>query len=146
VGTGQRCAAELLELGNRSRGCLVPLTITLTDAQLDDLAEVLADRVAGILAARRGGDALELIDDREAAELAGVSPRTIANWRSRGRLTRFGIPGRPRVSRAEVLELMAPQAPPMNRAGESRKPVGRRRRSEGHFAALARNEDTGGDR
>jgi len=88
----------------------VNVTLTLDDAQL----EVIARRVADILQARAGGTpdpSPDLLTVARAAELAGVTPKTISNWLPAGRLTRHGVARRPLVSRAELERLLAPEGP-----------------------------------
>jgi len=82
------------------------LTVTLTDAQL----EAIAVRLAELLADRPSAPAPELLTVAQAAELAGVSAKTVRNWLSAGRLARHGKPHAPRVARAELLALIDPQA------------------------------------
>ena len=100
------------------------LTITLTDDQLD----VVAKRVLELLKAdQRPPTDPDLVSVDRAAELAGVAPKTIANWVSGGRLTRHGVPRKPLVSRAELLALLAPASPsepPRARAAVGRAPAG----------------------
>jgi len=100
------------------------LLVTLTDAQL----EAIAHRVAELLAEGRASEpAAELLTVSQAAELAGVTRKTIANWLSAGRLRRHGVARRPRVSRVEVEALLAPQRPqaePSSRRGKPTAPTG----------------------
>jgi len=44
----------------------------------------------------------------EAARLAGVRPKTVHNWLSTRRLTRYGVPRRPLVDRRELEDLLRP--------------------------------------
>ena len=46
-----------------------------------------------------------LVTVERAADLVGVSPKTIRNWIASGTLTRQGAPRRPLVLRAEVEQL-----------------------------------------
>jgi excisionase family DNA binding protein len=46
---------------------------------------------------------------QEAARLAGVTPKTIHNWLSSGRLVRHGVPRRPLVDRKELEDLLRPR-------------------------------------
>ncbi|NIP97619.1 MAG: helix-turn-helix domain-containing protein [Akkermansiaceae bacterium] len=43
-----------------------------------------------------------LLSPAEAAELAGVSERTLRSWRSKGRIRNHGTEGRPRYRRGEL--------------------------------------------
>jgi hypothetical protein len=79
----------------------------------------------------------DLISVAQAAELAGVAPKTITNWLSSGRLTRHGAPRRPLVSRDEVLTLLAPASPPEGRSARQTRPA-KRRPSAGAFSRAAR--------
>lgn len=115
------------------------LEFTLTDDQLEQIAE----RVAEILADRE--PAPEMMTFGEAGQMAGVSPRTVANWCSGAspRLTRYGVPRRPLVSRAELLALVSPPAPVV--AGKPHRPAStRRRKTDGYFRALAKDDESRG--
>lgn len=101
------------------------LVVTLTDAQL----EAIAHRVAELLSDRLASEpAPELLTVSQAAELAGVTRKTIANWLSAGRLRRHGVARRPWVSRVELEALLAPQLPqgtePSSRRGKPSAPTG----------------------
>jgi len=89
----------------------VDLTVILTDDQL----EVIGHRVAEILRgdasqADAQADDRDLLRVADAARLAGLSPKTIANYLSEGRLTRYGQPRVPMVSRAELLAMIGRKA------------------------------------
>lgn len=82
----------------------ITLPVTLAPGDLD----LIADRVAAILAARAPVQpASAYIVVGEAARILGISPKTIQNYLSAGRLTRHGGPRRPLVARAEVEALAA---------------------------------------
>ena len=121
------------------------LEIELTPAQVRELAGL----VAGILRDESLA-APELIAAGEAAELAGVSRKTIANWLASGRLTRDGVARRPLVSRAELADLLATPRPTGQRTvrSASRRAVAgvfslESRRSR--VAGTAQPKSTGGD-
>jgi len=79
---------------------LMDLTVTLTDAQL----EAIAPRVAELLADRRASEPVpELLPVAPAAQLAGVSAKTIRNWLSTGKLPRTGS----RIARTDLMALLA---------------------------------------
>ena len=89
------------------------LTVALPDAALEQIAQ----RVAEILAAREPeSTAPDLLTIDQAAELAAVSRKTVSNWLSAGRLVRYGVPRAPRISRSELLGLLAPEPPSDGRA------------------------------
>jgi excisionase family DNA binding protein len=112
-------------------GDLVNITMMLTDDQLDELAQ----RVAEILACREPEPDLLTLD--QAASMAGVSPRTISNWISAGRLERHGVARKPLVARAELLALLEPADTSQTNSLSTRiRP--RRRQGDGHFVALAK--------
>lgn len=81
----------------------------LSAAELVSLADAL-ERAKGVRDADAGDR--PLITVREAALRAGVSPKTVVNWLSAGRLTRHGVPRHPMVKRAELDELLAPRERP----------------------------------
>jgi excisionase family DNA binding protein len=88
----------------------VNIALTLTDEQLRELAVLVADE----LQARPDGTPgppPDLLTIAQAAELAGVTPKTISNWLSAGRLSRHGVARRPLVSRAQLEALLAPEGP-----------------------------------
>jgi excisionase family DNA binding protein len=118
---GRACTATNARRANWSE---LDLTVTLTDDQL----EAIAHRVAELLADRRASEpAPELLTVSQAAELAGVTRKTIANWLSAGRLRRHGVARRPWVSRVELEALLAPQRPqaePSSRRGKPSAPTG----------------------
>lgn len=53
----------------------------------------------------RRGDGPRTVSTELAALAAGVSPATIRKWASRGRLTRYGRPGRAEYDLAELTEI-----------------------------------------
>jgi excisionase family DNA binding protein len=110
----------------------VSVTVVLTDDQL----ELIASRVAAILAAAppTGGDPLVSVD--EAARMLGVTRKTVANMLSDGRLTRHGASRRPLVARAEVEAMRNPAAPQGASRTAPRRPA--RRPAGGEFSRLAR--------
>ena len=66
----------------------------------------LVDRIRTVL-----GDRHEpFISVGRAADLLGVTPKTIRNWISSGRLGRYGAPRRPLVARSDVERELAPNA------------------------------------
>jgi hypothetical protein len=77
----------------------VDLTVILTDEQVEAIALRVADLLADRLASER---VPKLLTVAQAAELAGVSAKTIRNWISAGRLSRHGAPRAPRVARGEL--------------------------------------------
>jgi len=112
----------------------VDLTITLTDAQLEQIAE----REAVVLTDRAPSEPVrDLLTVAHAAQLAGVSPKTVHNWLSAKRLRRLGVRGRPLISRVEIVALIA--AKPARRARNRGKPEHARARApEATFSDLAR--------
>jgi excisionase family DNA binding protein len=93
-------------------------------------------RVAELSADRRAPEpAPELLTVAQAAELAGVSVKTVRSWLSNGRLTRHGPPRHPVVARSELLALLA--GPPRSRTlRRARTP--KRGQPAGTFTGLAR--------
>jgi len=85
------------------------------------VAELLADsrpRRAGKVQWRRPAVAQVV---RTEWRDAGVSPNTVHNWLSAGRLERFGVSGRPLVSRDEFEALIAARAAkPARKQGNTR--------------------------
>lgn len=78
-----------------------------------------------------------------AALAAGVTVATIRKWASRGKLTRYGSPGRAEYDIDELQDLVASQATahqtqPARPRTSSRKPRGGRSRSGGSASAGAR--------
>lgn len=112
------------------------ITLVLTDDQVRQIATV----VASLLDEERGATSPDLVGLDEAAALAGVSSRTIGNWCSRGRLTRYGVPRRPLVDREELLALLSPPVVAPGRTPRVRSGPPRRRKAEGHFTQLAREQ------
>jgi hypothetical protein len=112
------------------------ITLVLTDDQLRQIASA----VASLLREEQSTAPPPMLGLDEAAALAGVTPRTISNWISRGRLTRYGVPRRPLVARDELLALLAPA--PIAPSRTPRVPSGppRRRKPTGHFTQLAREQ------
>ena len=78
----------------------IRLEIILTGDQLDQLAELVAERLAPPEPPR------EWLTIPEAADYAGVSRQTIANLRRRGKLRASGIGRRALVHRADVDQLI----------------------------------------
>lgn len=74
-----------------------------------DQIELIARKVAEILATKVL-DAGELLPVSAAAEFLGVTPKTIRNMLSDGRLKRHGGPRRPLVARGDLDRLASPQA------------------------------------
>ncbi len=57
------------------------------------------------------------VDLREAGRIAGVHPKTVAEWIRQKRLRRYNAGKRPRVKVSELEELLAsPPAPPESRS------------------------------
>ena len=110
------------------------VVLTLSDGQLEEIAQ----RVAEILASREAAaPAGELLTVTSAAALAGVTPKTLRNWFSLGRLTRRGAPGTPLVDRGELLALLAPGSPSDGRGVRPKRP-GKPRPAAGTFTDMAR--------
>ena len=109
------------------------LVVTLTDAQL----EAVARRVAELLADRRPAEPSERMTVAQAAELAGVSAKTVRNWMSAGRFVRYGAPRSPRVARAELLAVINPLPVSDGHTARPRRGV-RPRTRPGTFARMAR--------
>lgn len=88
------------------------ITFILADGQLEEIAR----RVADILREQSATpetptDDRELLRVADAAKLSGLSPKTLYNYLSEGRLARHGQPRAPMVSRAELLALMGTDVP-----------------------------------
>jgi Helix-turn-helix domain len=114
----------------------VIITLTLADDQLEEIAQ----RVAEILAAREPTSPTpDLLTVAQAAEVAGVSPKTIANWLSGGRLTRCGAPRSPLVDRAELQAFLDPEGRRQTRTVRRTRP-GKPRPASGAFAQLAKGD------
>jgi Helix-turn-helix domain len=86
----------------------VNLTVTLTIDQLRGMIEQEVARAFAASGPAQGPptEDRELLRVSEAAALVGLSPKTLYNYRSEGRLTRHGLPGAAMVSRTELLGLM----------------------------------------
>ena len=100
--------------------------VTLTDAQL----EAIARRVAELLADQRPSEPPESLTVAQAAELAGVSTRTIRNWLSAGKLPRTAS----RIARADLMARLAVPARAPRRARTPKRPD-----AVGTFTELARD-------
>jgi hypothetical protein len=111
----------------------VNITFTLTDGQIEELAQ----RVAEILADRAPSEPSEQLTVAQAAALAGVSTKTVRNWMSAGRLVRHGAPRAPRVARDELLAVIDPQPRSEGRAARKRRRV-RPQTAARTFARMAR--------
>jgi len=112
------------------------LTVTLTDDQLEEIAQ----RVAAILGERERPEApSERLTVAQAAQMAGVAEKTVRNWLWEHKLTRFGGNRRPLVLRSELESLIDQK--PARRARSPRKTRGRGARGPaGTFADLARSK------
>ena len=72
---------------------------------------------------KRGGEMNE-IDEwltlKQAAELVGVTPRTVQNWIKNGKVRGYQVVGRIRVKRSDVDALYQPKSPdsPGNASGD----------------------------
>jgi len=77
----------------------------LSPQQLSTLADAL-DRSRG--QSRYSEDDRPWLSVGEAARLAGVRPKTVHNWLSTRRLTRYGVPRRPLVDRRDLEDLLRP--------------------------------------
>ena len=102
------------------------LVVTLTDAQL----EAIAHRVSELLADQRPSEPPELLTVAQAAELAGVSTKTIRNWLSARKLPRTGS----RIARADLMALLAGPERTPRRARTPKRPD-----AVGTFTQLARD-------
>jgi Helix-turn-helix domain len=106
------------------------LAIELSDDQIIDIASCVADVLSERFGRSLDCDLLTLDD---AAALAGVKRATVANWLSRGRLARHGVPRKPMVSRQDVLALVGPQ-----QRADAIRTTAKKRPNGGQFGALAR--------
>ncbi|HEY7593874.1 MAG TPA: transcriptional regulator [Actinophytocola sp.] len=61
---------------------------------------------------QRNGRARRTVPTQLAAMLAGVTEPTIRKWASRGKLTRYGRPGRAEYDIAELYELVVESRSP----------------------------------
>lgn len=112
------------------------VTVTFTDAQLDEIAH----RVAAILSQNAPPNtAREHLPVAEAALMAGVAPKTLRNWLYQGKLPRYGTNRHPLVSRADLEALIAPSAPELPDPAPKRPSAGKRRPADPFFADLARS-------
>jgi excisionase family DNA binding protein len=83
----------------------------------------LADALDGARnSSRVSQELLPFMTVQEAARRAGVSPKTVHNWLSDGRLVRHGVPRRPLVEREELEQLLRP---PTRRVSGIRRSVPR---------------------
>lgn len=82
--------------------------ITLSDEQMRQLAVAVQAQIQS--ADEAPNEFQDLVDVESAARIMGVAPKTVRNMLSDGRLQRYGIPRRPRVSRMEIAALMRPRA------------------------------------
>ena len=70
------------------------------DALIDSI--VARPDLLARLGAALGGEVEEYVTVPRAAEMLGVSEKTVRNWLSAGRLQKFGAPRRRLVLRAEI--------------------------------------------
>lgn len=85
---------------------------------LDVLISALLERADLVerLRLELSGGSGDLVTVARAAELRGVSPKTIRNWLSSNRLTRYGDPRTPLVDRNELMKTTAVPPPVRKRS------------------------------
>lgn len=88
------------------------LTVRLDPADLETLAQRVAELLADRTPVAAPGPAPDMLTVPQAAALLGVTPKTVTNYLSAGRLARGGVPKRPLVSREEVEALARGEARP----------------------------------
>jgi hypothetical protein len=90
-----------------SNGAIVNVTIAFTDDQLAAIAHQVAELLRDQSRTQEAPtDDRELLRVADAAAVAGLSRKTIYNYLSDGRLTRYGQSRVPMVSRSQLLALI----------------------------------------